>query len=167
GPSLTFSVDKAKLRAAVDNIISNAVSFSPQNGVVSVYWRETEAGLEITVIDDGPGISERDQARIFEAFYQGEARRQGSYKGTGLGLSIVWECMTAQGGRANVRNEPGRGAAFILELPNPHMRGTVCELYGWYCSQPPLAPASSCPTNPGRRIPASPHLRETKRRKRP
>src|SRR5690606_39860789 len=90
-----------------------------------LYWRETEAGLEITVIDDGPGISERDQARIFEAFYQGEARRQGSYKGTGLGLSIVWECMTAQGGRAYVRNEQGRGAAFILELPNPHIRGTV------------------------------------------
>lgn len=125
GPSLTFSVDKAKLRAAVDNIISNAVSFSPQDGVVSVHWQETANGLEITIIDDGPGITERDQERIFEAFYQGEARRQGSYKGTGLGLSIVWECMTAQGGRAHVRNEPGRGAAFVLELPNPHTRGTL------------------------------------------
>ncbi len=119
GPALTYSVDKAKLRAALDNVVSNAVSFSPQSGVISINWKLTEQGLAIRVVDDGPGISTTDQQRIFEAFYQGEAKRRGSYKGTGLGLSIAWECLTAQDGRISVENVANRGAAFTLELPPP------------------------------------------------
>src|SRR5690606_21173087 len=76
GPSLTFSVDKAKLRAAVDNIISNAGSITPQGGLVSLQWQESANGLEISIIHVGPGITERDQERMFVAFCYGEARRQ-------------------------------------------------------------------------------------------
>ena len=119
GPAATFSVDKAKLRAALDNVVSNAVSFSPQSGVITITWELTDQGLAIRVVDDGPGVSPSDQKRIFEAFYQGEAKRRGSYKGTGLGLSIAWECLTAQNGRISVENAPNRGAAFTLEIPSP------------------------------------------------
>lgn len=124
GPKIRFPADKAKLRAALDNLVSNAVSFSPQGGLISIDWQVDGWGLRIRITDDGPGVSETDRQRIFEAFYQGEARRSGSHKGTGLGLSIVHECMSAQGGRVSVENVPGRGARFILELPQPDSGGT-------------------------------------------
>ncbi len=103
-----------RLVQAVINLLDNAVKFSPERGKIFLDLKEEGNFLLLQVQDQGPGISPREQERIFERFYQGT---KGPKQGTGLGLAIVKHIVLAHGGRIAVESEPGQGACFKIYLP--------------------------------------------------
>jgi signal transduction histidine kinase len=109
--NMSFSADAAMLRRAVLNLLLNAVDAMPTGGEIIITACRTRQGLEIEVADSGPGLSDRDRARVFEPFFTTKSR------GIGLGLSIVFRIAEAHGGAVLVRNCPQGGAAFTLLLP--------------------------------------------------
>lgn len=112
-PELLTRVDGDRLGHVFLNLIQNAMKFSPAGGTVTVRIGASGDRLEVTVDDEGPGISETDAAAIFEKYIQGE-RRTG---GVGLGLFICKTIVEAHGGRIRAENRPGGGARFRFELP--------------------------------------------------
>ena len=98
------------LRQAVDNLLANAIKFSPQGGAVEVTLRPGESELTITVEDRGAGVPVGEREAIFAPFH----RLQRGSEGAGLGLAIVREVAEAHGGRAFVGERAGGGACFSL-----------------------------------------------------
>ncbi len=116
--------DQAKLQQILNNLLSNAIKFTPEGGKITVRAGRTEMGeLELQVEDTGIGISEADQAVIFEKFRQGNAAAPRGdamtreHSGTGLGLSIVRELCRLLGGDVSVRSIVGKGSTFTVTLP--------------------------------------------------
>lgn len=116
---VTLAADFEKLRAVFDNLISNAIKFSPANGAIAVAARSEGTQFVLDVSDEGPGIAPGDRVRVFEPFYQGRNSAAGLVKGTGIGLSVVKEYVAAHGGSVEVVNDdaPGTGARFRVRLP--------------------------------------------------
>lgn len=116
---VSLNGDEAKLRAVVDNLIGNAIKFSPVGGVIVVELRRSGNLAVIDVIDDGPGIPSEQAERVFDAFFQGEQKGSSYVEGSGLGLSIAREYVRAHGGRITVVNnaESGGGAHLEVRLP--------------------------------------------------
>lgn len=111
-----LSADPEKLRVVLDNLVSNAVKFSPEGGVVRLAARLENGTLALDVIDQGPGVPQGERERIFDPFYQGRASGAGPVRGTGIGLSVVKEYVFAHGGSVEVLDSP-RGAHFRVRLP--------------------------------------------------
>ena len=109
--------DPDMLVTAVRNLVDNAVRYSPEHTRVGVGLRERGGTVQITVADQGPGIPEAEQDRIFERFYRVDSARSRQTGGTGLGLSIVKHVMAQHGGEVSVWSQPGRGSTFTLALP--------------------------------------------------
>ena len=109
--------DVSSLQQILQNLLDNAVHYTPGGGRISI--RAAVAGPEvvISVSDTGPGIPQTEQARIFERFYRADAGRSRLEGGTGLGLSIAKHLAEAHGGRIQVRSEVGQGATFSIHLP--------------------------------------------------
>ena len=105
--------DPGRLRQVLVNLVENAVKHSREGGLVDVRLSESGGIVRITVSDEGPGIPEQEQGRIFDRFQRGSTEAPGS----GLGLYISRELVTAMGGTIHVESEPGRGARFVVELP--------------------------------------------------
>ncbi len=111
--------DATYLRRVIDNLLSNAIKFTPDGGVITVcsYAQRDQVVLQVT--DTGIGIAPKEQARIFERFYQvnGSARRR--YGGVGLGLALVKELIEVHGGQISVQSPgvPGQGSTFTVTLP--------------------------------------------------
>ncbi len=105
------------LRTILDNLVSNAVKFTPQRGRVAVCVRGEGDQASIRVRDSGPGVPPVERPRVFEAFYQGSARSHGPLRGTGLGLAIVAEHVRSIGGTVEVADAPEGGAEFQVRLP--------------------------------------------------
>jgi two-component system sensor histidine kinase SenX3 len=107
------------LVTAVRNLLSNAVTYSEPGTRVTVRAALTSDGeqVEIAVTDQGAGIPEADQGRIFERFYRVDAARSRSTGGTGLGLAIVKHICENAGGDVSVWSEPERGSTFTIHLP--------------------------------------------------
>jgi two-component system sensor histidine kinase SenX3 len=107
------------LVTAVRNLLSNAVTYSEPGTRVTVRAGLTADGeqVEIAVTDQGAGIPEADQGRIFERFYRVDAARSRSTGGTGLGLAIVKHICENAGGDVSVWSEPDRGSTFTIHLP--------------------------------------------------
>ena len=118
-PAITRTLDGEKLLVALDNLLSNAIDFSPQGGVIRLQAEVVDNILRIVCIDQGPGIAAEDAERIFEPFVQGGRASPTPRQGSGVGLSIVRELMKAMGGRVLLvpgnRNAPG--ANFRIEVP--------------------------------------------------
>jgi len=114
--SFTVWADAAKLRSVVDNLIGNAIKFTPAGGEVRVQARLNGALATIDVLDSGPGVPPEEREAIFEAFFRGRAGAFGRAEGTGLGLAIAREFTEAHGGSIEV--VPGaRGGHFRVTLP--------------------------------------------------
>jgi two-component system, NtrC family, sensor histidine kinase GlrK len=113
---LHVNADPEKLRSVVDNLIGNAVKFTPAGGRVSVLARSSGDEALIDVIDSGPGVPEDERDSIFDSFFRGRARAGGRVEGSGLGLAIAREFVEAHGGRISVVGEPA-GAHFRVALP--------------------------------------------------
>lgn len=109
--------DREKLRTLVDNLVSNAIKYSPDGSRLSVTLLQKGGNAIIEVMDSGPGIPEEDHERVFEAFYQGKPADRGPVKGTGLGLAIAREYARAHGGDVSVLKLPHEGACLRVELP--------------------------------------------------
>jgi two-component system phosphate regulon sensor histidine kinase PhoR len=115
---LDAEADGEKLRQILANLLDNAVKFSPNGGKVIVAARANGAVAEVRVVDEGVGIPEEEQRRIFTKFYRGEAMtRDPSTTGTGLGLFIAHGLVSAMGGRMWVDSSEGAGSSFAFELP--------------------------------------------------
>ena len=100
------------------NLLANARTHTPPGTPISVIARQDVSGTTIDVSDQGPGLSQEDQARIFERFYRVDPSRQrSSVEGSGLGLSIVDAVMRSHGGHVSVDSKLGEGATFILHFP--------------------------------------------------
>ncbi len=109
--------DSNRLRQVMDNLISNAVKFSPPGSRVTVRADQTEAGWQVRVQDEGPGITPEDRQHLFEDFARLSARPTGGEESTGLGLAITRRIVKAHGGQIGVESEPGRGSTFWFTLP--------------------------------------------------
>ncbi len=105
-----------KLRIVVDNLITNAIKYTPVDGKILVELSKQDSDVILEVRNSGPGIEEAERDSIFEPFYQGQAAYQAHVKGTGLGLSIVKEYVEAHDGAVEVVNSE-EGAHFRVRLP--------------------------------------------------
>ena len=112
-----LSGDKDLMAVAINNLISNAIKYTSDEGTVTVSAAAEKGGVAISVEDTGIGISIEDQARIFERFYRSENESVQSRSGTGLGLSLVREIVHAHGGKIEVKSVIGEGSCFRLWLP--------------------------------------------------
>ena len=115
---LTAAADAEKLRQILDSLVDNAIRYSPDGGTVTVTARRKGDTVEVRVEDEGIGIPEAEQRRIFAKFYRAEtvARDPGA-GGTGLGLFIARGLVAAMGGRIWVDSREGQGSSFAFELP--------------------------------------------------
>jgi two-component system, OmpR family, sensor histidine kinase SenX3 len=109
--------DRRLLTTAVQNIVANAIAFSPPRGHVGVGVRARDGVVEIAVSDQGIGIAEEDLDRVFERFYRTDQARSRQTGGTGLGLSIVKHIAENHGGEVRVWSRVGRGSTFTIRLP--------------------------------------------------
>ena len=111
--------DKNRIYQVITNLLANARMHTPQGTQITVKAWSDETGSFVSVSDNGPGLSEEDQKKIFERFYRADPSRvRNEGEGTGLELSIVEAVMTAHGGSATVSSELGKGATFTLFFPN-------------------------------------------------
>jgi signal transduction histidine kinase len=117
-PAGSAQADPLRLRQVVDNLISNAVKYSPPGSEVRVKAERTSTGWRIHVKDQGPGITSRDRHKLFQDFARLSARPTGDEKSTGLGLAITRRVVAAHGGQIGVDSEPGQGADFWFTLPD-------------------------------------------------
>ena len=110
--------DNDRIHQVVANLLANARTHTPAGTKIDVSVIQSEDGVRIRIADNGPGLSEKDQSRIFERFYRADASRvRTDGEGTGLGLSIVDAVMRAHAGQVSVESELGKGAAFTLFFP--------------------------------------------------
>ncbi|MFN8378612.1 MAG: ATP-binding protein [Anaerolineae bacterium] len=112
--------DEGKLRQVLDNLLSNAIKYSPDGGQIEVSGRATEDAVSVSIRDQGVGLSEIDQERIFERFYRVDGALSRRTAGTGLGLYLSRAIVEAHGGTIGVISAPTKGATFTFTLPlNP------------------------------------------------
>jgi len=109
-----MQTDPERLRVVLDNLLSNAAKFSPDDGEIVVTARTQDDWAVIEVLDQGPGVVAADREHIFEPFYRGSADASGAVRGSGLGLSIVRDHVLAMGGDIAVGEGQGR---FTVTLP--------------------------------------------------
>ncbi len=118
GPeTLMIQADAEQIRRIAINILDNAIKYTPKNGLVSVSLKQTKENAIIQVTDTGIGISENDQAHIFDKFYRTNQADVQNERGTGLGLAIVKGITEAHGGTVVVNSQVGRGTLFQVTLP--------------------------------------------------
>jgi two-component system sensor histidine kinase SenX3 len=117
--------DEKQLTMALRNLVSNAINYSPPNTRVGVGVRLADSMVEISVTDQGAGIPEADQERIFERFYRVDPARSRETGGTGLGLAIVKHVCANHGGECTLWSRPGEGSTFTLHLPAYQGNGDV------------------------------------------
>ncbi len=121
-PDRTFVADRKLVELVLQNLLDNAIKFTPEGGRVTLSAEYEDEGVLLRVADTGCGITRGEQGRIFERFYQADLSRSGDTKarGTGLGLAIVKHAVERLGGRVSLRSEPGKGttvSAFVADRP--------------------------------------------------
>jgi len=117
GEAPAMAVDAEKLSAALANLLSNSIRFSPVGGMLTLTLASQRGRVRIDIRDEGPGVAPADRERIFEPFFRGEVQPEGAVRGTGIGLSIVREYIQAHGGSVALVSD-GPGAHFRVELPH-------------------------------------------------
>ncbi|HET7312880.1 HAMP domain-containing sensor histidine kinase [Salinisphaera sp.] len=119
GPIL-LTADADRLHLIVDNLLANAVKYSPPGGIIRMEVEQgPSGGTDLYVSDDGPGVAPAERERIFEAFVRGSSTPGGrsAVKGSGIGLSVVRDCVEAHGGRAEVVGRGDRDSVFHVHIP--------------------------------------------------
>jgi PAS domain S-box-containing protein len=110
-----ISADAKLLRQAITNLISNAIKYSPKGGIIEMALITAEDQVKIRISDQGIGIPEADQNRLFEMFRR--ASNVGDIQGTGLGLAIVKRAVEQHGGTIHIESSPGVGTVFTISMP--------------------------------------------------
>lgn len=114
---VAVNIDEAYMARVIDNLVSNAIKYTPAGGRVGVKVVADAAHVTVEVSDTGLGIPEEDLPRIFEAFYRVRSSEHELAEGSGLGLSIVKTIVEQHGGWVQVKSEPGKGSTFQVVLP--------------------------------------------------
>ncbi len=109
--------DKYGIERVILNIISNAIKYTPENGVIKAYVGFVYNDAYIKIIDNGIGIPEKDLNRIFERFYRVDKARTREMGGTGLGLSIAKEILNQNNGSIDIKSESGKGTEVVIRIP--------------------------------------------------
>ncbi|WP_287288083.1 sensor histidine kinase KdpD [Okeania sp. SIO2B9] len=130
-----LKADGPALRRAVANLVSNAVRLAPEGSTVQVRSSVEDGQAIVAVTDEGPGLTEPEQSRVFERFWRGDD----SGTGTGLGLSIVRQIAERHGGTALVASRPDTGSTFTIKLPMMARQASSAE---------PIAPPAKDPDRP-------------------
>jgi len=110
--------DGDKLKIALENLINNALKFTPAGGKITVSARIVEKGAEIRVADTGIGIPPEERNKIFDRFYRGDSSLTHRVGGLGIGLSLVKQAVAAHKGKIRVESAAGKGSEFILSIPD-------------------------------------------------
>ena len=110
-------IDTDKMTQVIDNILNNAIKYSPDGGRIKVGMRTTDAQLIISISDEGLGIPKKDLPRIFDRFYRVDKARSRAQGGTGLGLAIAKEIVKQHKGFIWAKSEYGKGSTFTIVLP--------------------------------------------------
>lgn len=110
-------IDTDKMTQVIDNILNNAIKYSPDGGKIKVGMRTTDAQLIISISDGGLGIPKKDLPRIFDRFYRVDKARSRAQGGTGLGLAIAKEIVKQHKGFIWAKSEYGKGSTFTIVLP--------------------------------------------------
>jgi signal transduction histidine kinase len=116
GESLPVRADPDRIAQVLGNLLGNAVKYSPEGGLVEVAGTVRNGTVRVEVRDQGIGVSEEHQSRIFTKFFRGDAAESG-IAGTGLGLAVSREIVEAHGGHVGFESRPGAGSCFWFELP--------------------------------------------------
>lgn len=111
-----YTGSEALLQEVWVNLLDNAIKFSPEGGTVTLRLRRSpDGGVTVTVTDEGPGMDEATQRRIFDQFYQGDTSHR--TEGNGLGLAMVKKIVALHRGSVTVHSRPGQGSTFTVQLP--------------------------------------------------
>lgn len=109
-------VDAELIQVVIHQLIDNALKYSLPAGAITIGAKASEGGVVISVADQGPGIPEEEQSRIFDKFYRSATERS-QIKGTGMGLTVAREVLRAHGGDIWLKSSPGHGSEFYFSLP--------------------------------------------------
>jgi signal transduction histidine kinase len=109
--------DRGRLAQVLDNLVSNALKFTPEGGTVQVRTQAYDAHVVLEVEDTGIGIPVGDQPRLFERFFRSAVAEDQAIPGTGLGLAIVKAIVEAHAGEISISSREGAGTTFRVELP--------------------------------------------------
>ncbi len=109
--------DETRLRQVIDNLISNAIKYSPKGGAITIRGTFDDQSVTLSVSDQGVGLPPDEQARIFERFYRVEDTLSRKTQGTGLGLYLSRAVAEAHGGTISVSSEPAHGSTFTFSIP--------------------------------------------------
>src|SRR5699024_1746343 len=115
--AITVQGNAAYLEKVWENILSNALKYTPSDGEINISMKETETKAVISVQDNGIGITEENIPYLFERFYRVDEARNADIEGTGLGLSIAKEVVELHGGDIKVKSKVGKGTVFSVRLP--------------------------------------------------
>jgi len=112
------------LHEIAENLVSNAIKYTPEGGTIAVRMRADSSELLFEVEDSGFGISAEDQTKLFTKFFRGSNKEVRTLRGTGLGLALTRTMIERLGGRVDVWSELGRGSRFSVHLPLQAAEGT-------------------------------------------
>lgn len=125
-PEVAAWADEEAVHQILDNLVDNALKYTPESGRISVRWRSADGQVFLDVEDNGIGIPQQDLPRIFERFYRVDKARSRELGGTGLGLSIVKHLVQSMHGTVRATSRPGQGTTFSVQLPRAEkVSGTV------------------------------------------
>jgi len=115
---VVIEADPAQMREAVDNLIGNALKYTPPGGSVTLRLTERSGHAVFEVEDTGPGIPDELQPRLFTPFFRARAAETAAVEGTGLGLHLVKNIVERHGGKMRFHSTYGRGSMFGFEIPS-------------------------------------------------
>ncbi|MBC7325758.1 MAG: hypothetical protein H5T99_10675 [Moorella sp. (in: Bacteria)] len=114
-PSVAGDADR--LEQVLNNLVDNAVRYTPAGGKISIAAEPAPGGAQVTVSDTGPGVPEEELPLIWERFYKADKARLRSGAGSGLGLAIARQIIELHGGTIEAKSRPGEGTSFTFHLP--------------------------------------------------
>ena len=115
--ALWIEIDTDQMMRVIDNIMNNAIKYSPDGGTITVRLKQNQNWVLLSISDQGLGIPRKDLGKIFDRFYRADKARSRAQGGTGLGLAIAKEIVTAHGGRIWADSREGHGSTFYISLP--------------------------------------------------
>ena len=117
GCGVSVPADEARLRQVFDNVVGNAVKYTPAGGRVELSTAVDADEVVIRVADTGIGVPAAERPRLFEKLYRSTSAREHGIEGTGLGLSVTKSLVEAHGGTVSAAGNPGGGTVFTVRLP--------------------------------------------------